>query len=383
MKKLKLFFVLGAILIAGAIFHSCQKETPDNLAQKGSKMVMGTYSDCNECIDLTETTVEYYEKTASQTVNWGTKATPFSKDVDIVYYNTEDNFVLKVLSTNGWSDLIIDEVSSWTNGPVAPDVYGEYIVPLPVGWQACDDYNFSLQVAGNGPQAVFTIEYKLIGVCCAGCPGTVTDIDNNVYNVVKIGDQCWMKENLRTSRYNNETPVQFAQDAEIWPNLTTPGYCWYHNFTESDKLTYGALYNWYAVNEGNLCPTGWHVPSDADWKILEMELGMTQAQADAPYVRGTDEGEKMKETGVTHWLSGNVATNSSGFTALGAGCRQTGGLFNLLFYQGMFWSTTEYIDEWEPQFSGAWTRSLYFGSKTVDRHAASYKAGYSVRCVKD
>lgn len=110
----------------------------------------------------------YFEKAYSQVVTWGGATThkpPNSKTVDVIVYNTESDFVIKVKSTNGWSDLVIDEVSSWTNGPVAPNTWGTYSYPLPSGWQACDAEAFELKVAGNGPQAEFNISYNLIGVC--------------------------------------------------------------------------------------------------------------------------------------------------------------------------------------------------------------------------
>ena len=118
---------------------------------------------------------------------------------------------------------------------------------------------------------------------------TVTDIDGNVYNTVKIGTQTWMVENLKTTRFNDGTAIPNVTDASAWNALTTPGYCWYDN-NEANKATYGALYNWYAVNTGKLAPASWHVATDADWKKLEMALGMTQAQEDATGNRGTDQG---------------------------------------------------------------------------------------------
>jgi uncharacterized protein (TIGR02145 family) len=384
MKNLKLFFVMGALIIAGAIFHSCQKEIPDSQAASGSKMVMGTYTDCTECIDLTADPVLYYEKTALQTVNWGTKTAPFSKNVDIIYYNTEDNFVIKVRSTNGWSDLIIDEVSSWTNGPIAPNVYGEYIVPLPVGWQACDDYNFTLQVAGNGPQAVFTIEYQLIGVCCAGCPGTVTDYDNNVYNVVKIGDQCWMAENLKTTHYRNGDPIDYIldNDATNWSSNTAGAYGFQDN-SETYKSTYGALYNTYAVfNNKGLCPTGWHVPSDQEWKTMEIAIGMAPTETDSwSSIRGTDEGYELRGA-LIPWTCSSVYGNDAwGFNALPAGYRNylDGGTASV-GYVANFWTTTP--DPWSPT-THITNRIINCDNVHIMRNGAPLNSGASVRCIKD
>ena len=116
---------------------------------------------------------------------------------------------------------------------------------------------------------------------------TVADIDGNIYNTVKIGNQAWMAENLKTTKYNNGTEIPLIVDKPAWEALMTGGYCWYNN-EDVNKNIYGALYNWYAVNTGNLCPIGWHVPSYNEWDIL------------AAYLGGVDiAGGKLKETELT------------------------------------------------------------------------------------
>ena len=138
----------------------------------------------------------------------------------------------------------------------------------------------------------------------APTPLTATDIDGNVYHTVTIGTQIWMVENLKTTRYNDGSPIPFVTDSSSWSNLTTPGYCWYNNDT-TNKNTYGALYNWFAVNTGKLAPTGWHVPTDDEWTTLTTYLGGESIA-----------GGKLKETGTTHWRTPNAgATNEIGFTA--------------------------------------------------------------------
>jgi uncharacterized protein (TIGR02145 family) len=140
--------------------------------------------------------------------------------------------------------------------------------------------------------------------------GTVTDIDGNSYNVIAIGNQVWMKENLKTTKYKNNIGIQNITDNAAWSGLTTGAYCWYDN-NITNKSIYGALYNWYTVNTGNLCPTGWHVPTDAEWTTLTTFLG------------GKDvAGSKLKEAGTVHWNSPNsYATNESGFTGIPGGFR--------------------------------------------------------------
>ena len=140
--------------------------------------------------------------------------------------------------------------------------------------------------------------------------GTVTDIDGNIYHTVTIGNQVWMKENLKTTKYKNATNIEYiGSDGLVWQLNTTGAYAWYNN-DSTWKYTYGALYNWSAVNSAKgLCPAGWHVPSDAEWTILTTYLGGANIA-----------GGKMKETSTLLWESPNTgATNKSGFTALPGG----------------------------------------------------------------
>jgi uncharacterized protein (TIGR02145 family) len=159
--------------------------------------------------------------------------------------------------------------------------------------------------------------------------GSFTDSrDGMTYKIVRIGSQIWMAENLKAIKYNDGKPIPFVKDATVWKNLTTPAYCWYDNDEATYNNPYGALYNWYIVNTGNLCPVGWHIPTESEWKKLELYLGMTQVQVDSAGDRGTI-ADKLKETGITHWnytstywnSSNTNATNESGFTALPGGYR--------------------------------------------------------------
>jgi uncharacterized protein (TIGR02145 family) len=196
---------------------------------------------------------------------------------------------------------------------------------------------------------------------------TVTDIDGNVYHTVKIGAQTWMVENLRTTRYNDGTAIPLVTDDTEWKKLTTPGYCWYDNDPATYGSTYGALYNWYAVNRGKLCPTGWHVATDAEWTRLTNYLG-----------GATVAGGKMKEAGLSHWESPNEgATNSSGFTALPGGSRYNDGSFYKLAYYAYFWSSSQGGAPY------AWDRSLYYYYENVDRYYVSKTRGFSCRCLQD
>ncbi|MCD4769606.1 MAG: fibrobacter succinogenes major paralogous domain-containing protein [Bacteroidales bacterium] len=219
----------------------------------------------------------------------------------------------------------------------------------------------------------------------------VKDYDGNKYEVVKIGNQIWMAENLKVTHYSNGDAIPLVEDVSAWDALeyTSKAYCYFDN-SATNRDTYGALYTWAAAMNGavsseanpsnvqGVCPTDWHLPSDAEWKELEMELGMSQVDADATDWRGTDEGGKLKEDGTTHWTSPNIgATNESGFTALPGGYRYDCGTFLYLGYHAFFWSTTEIVS------SHAWYRYLYNSNSDVGRYYDGKGCGFSVRCLKD
>jgi len=202
---------------------------------------------------------------------------------------------------------------------------------------------------------------------------TVTDLSGNGYNTVTIGTQTWMAENLKTTKYNDNSDILLVEDAEAWAGFSKPAYCWYDNEEANNKATYGALYNWYTVNTGKLCPTGWHVPTDSEWKTLEMYLGMTQQQADATEWRETDQGTQLKN--ISGWNSGENGTNTSGFSALPGGSRYYYGMFADIGYSGSWWSSIE------NDSNNAWFRSLsnFFGY--VNRYNSDKRNGFSVRCL--
>ncbi len=203
-------------------------------------------------------------------------------------------------------------------------------------------------------------------------PLNIIDADGNIYNVIRIGTQLWMKENLKTTKYNDGTNIPLVTDNTAWSNLTTPGYCWYNNDAGSYKNVYGALYNWYAVNTGKLCPVGWHVPSDNEWTILENYLGGWEVAGGKLKATGTI------EAGTGLWYSPNTgATNETGFTAVPGGYRSYGGYFNSFGYDGHWWSSTEYSS------SNAWYRLMNHMDSYSIRVSNHKPNGFSVRCVRD
>lgn len=195
---------------------------------------------------------------------------------------------------------------------------------------------------------------------------TVTDIDANVYKIVKIGYQVWMAENLRTTKYSDGTSIALVSDNAAWSSLGTAAYCWYDNNSGTYEDPYGKLYNWWAASSGKLCPTGWHVPSDAEWTVLIDN-----------YFGNNNAGGYLKEIGTTHWSTPNTgATNLSGFTALPGGARGDDADFGDFGSYGYFWSSTH-------DSNNGWSRYMDNHSTEVKRYSYYKKAGFSVRCVMD
>jgi len=194
------------------------------------------------------------------------------------------------------------------------------------------------------------------------------DIDGNVHNTVKIGDQWWMAENLKVTHYRNGDVIPIINDAEE-ETITSGAFSYYQN-NPSYADTYGGLYNWYAVNDSrNIAPEGWHVPSDAEWQTLVDYLGGNNVA-----------GGTMKEIGTTHWNSPNTgATNGSGFTALPGGYRffDIGDSFGNLGDDAYFWSSTEYDSH------NAWYRGLDCITTDVHWDYNDKQHWYSIRCVRD
>ncbi len=221
-----------------------------------------------------------------------------------------------------------------------------------------------------------------------GCPATVTDIDGNTYNTIQIGNQCWMRENLKTTTYRNGTAIPIVTNNTTWSNLTTGAYCWWDN-NIAWKNKYGALYNAFAVvNPNGLCPTGWHIPSFAEWNTLENSIS------------GPNKGDKLKScrqensplggpcltSDHPRWNASGIAwgTDYYQFTALPGGCRYQTGEFpgwssmNSIGQIARWWTSNEV--NWSHQ----WSRSIDFNNNNFTNYNGWYKQyGVSVRCVKD
>ena len=196
--------------------------------------------------------------------------------------------------------------------------------------------------------------------------GKIIDYDGNVYNTVIVGTQIWLKQNLNTTHYCNGDAIPNVTDITTWSHLATGAYCNYDN-NASNATIYGRLYNWYTVNTANLCPTGWHVPSDVEWTTLTTYLGGESIA-----------GGKLKEAGLNHWQNPNIAaTNETGFTALPSGLRGNNGNFNNIASSGYWWSSTE------NSISSASSWYIFHEYSNIGNDNSIEQMGFSVRCVKD
>jgi uncharacterized protein (TIGR02145 family) len=221
---------------------------------------------------------------------------------------------------------------------------------------------------------------------------TVSDIDGNTYNTVLIGAQCWTKENLKVTKYNDGTLIGDSTNS-TWGTAAIGARTGYvaTGVSSGDYVgTFGYLYNWYAVNDARkICPSGWHVPTDPEWTIMIQALDPSQAVNSGNVLtftgtQSTTAGTLMKSA-VTNtsvgvglgWNPGSPGTNTSGFTALPGGFRNSAGSFSLVRNYALFWSATE------DGSSYAWSRSPYSGSGDVDRDSGSKSFGASVRCLRD
>lgn len=238
------------------------------------------------------------------------------------------------------------------------------------------------------------------GVPCVVTPtftcgtSTITDIDNNSYNTIEIGSQCWTKENLKVTKYNDGTliPLDATQTSSsdgtslTWQNLDVGRYTIYANEPGLglNATNYGFLYNWYAAkgvvitgstSYKNLCPAGWHVPTDAEWSTLIQHIDNT-ALATTFGNQSTTAGTLMKENS-TLWTGSAPRTNTSGFTGRPGGYRDNFGSFEDVRFFTFFWSATD-----DGSSNGGF-RGLGFNNGNVSRNFANKSYGYSIRCLKD
>jgi uncharacterized protein (TIGR02145 family) len=212
-------------------------------------------------------------------------------------------------------------------------------------------------------------------------PPPVTDIDGNVYQTVRIGNQLWMAENLRVTHYNNGEPIPNLAGNEAWSNAKSDGFAWFDNDYQTWGEAYGALYNWYAVtHEAGLCPAGWVPAKEADW--VELAQYLDEDADPTSWPESLIAGGLLKSTRTypdddhPRWSEPNLgASDETGFSALPGGWRGSNGLFHAIGNTGYWWVATQ-------GGVGAWYRSMVHDNPALWRSAGTFSAGMSVRCIK-
>lgn len=244
---------------------------------------------------------------------------------------------------------------------------GEHGWAIPTNLAESSNYKVRITSTSNSSLYDYSNNYFTIYLAT----GWVTDIDDNLYQTRKIGDQWWMVTNLRVTHYRNGDPIPHKTSNNDWTSTSSGAYCVYDN-NSSNAYIYGNLYNWYALDDSRgIAPEGWHVPTDSEWQALVDYLGGSSVA-----------GGKMKTTGTIEggdglWHEPNTdATNESGFTAFPGGTRHDYGSFEYVGYYALFWSYTEYG-------SYSYYRQLYYDCTIVHSSFRDRRYGFSVRCVKD
>ena len=338
-------------------------------------------------------------KTRNALETWSKTAVPFYENT---YYNFSGAKQFPIVTTKQAQDLTL---TSTTSGGTIINNGGDSIIAKGICWstnpnptitlttktvQGGGSGNFSSTMNGlTGNTTYYVRAYATNSVGTAygnqikfikNTNIPLMDIDGNIYDTVVIGTQTWMKQNLKVANYRNGDPIPTGLTNAAWQVATTGAYAIY-NDAPANESVYGKLYNWYAVADPRgLCPTGWHVPSDAEWITLEASQGMLASDLYLTGGRGSAQnvGGKLKEIGLTLWASPNTgATNSSGFTGLPGGFRSPNGTYNGIGYNGFWWSAKQYSS------SDAFNHSLYYNNSFVGRGWFSKTYGCSVRCIKD
>ncbi|MFN8257507.1 MAG: fibrobacter succinogenes major paralogous domain-containing protein [Bacteroidales bacterium] len=273
--------------------------------------------------------------------------------------------------SDGWS-AITERGICWSTNPNPTIADNKLINGTGIG-------NYSVQLTGLTLNTMyffrayavnnFGIAYGDIVEFTTSSEG-VTDIDGNIYNIVTIGTQVWMKENLKTTKFKDGTSIPLVSDPGNWSSLYSSGFCWLNDDPNSFKNEFGGLYNWYAVNDTrNICPSGWHIPTEADFNELINYLGGYSVA-----------GGKMKESGTTLWTTPNIgATNESGFSALPASYRNIYGTYS----PGAFLKNTYFWTNSEQTSNSALYYTLGYNTESIISNSLEKQNGFSVRCIKN
>ncbi|HDZ40687.1 MAG TPA: PKD domain-containing protein, partial [Bacteroidetes bacterium] len=358
---------------------------------------LGTYESNLENLELN---TRYYVRAYATNANgiaYGNKINFLTDDGQVVL-NTSEVFNIgdesaqcnvEIVDDGGW--IIVERGICW-------DTSSTHIVPCQPIPYVGDEDSFTSNLTGLYELFKIYVRSYIInelGETYYGntvnfyTTGTVTDYDGNSYKAIRLGEQSWMAENLRSKHYYDGTPlVDGTGVGDIYEDITTKYYFYYNDNPGYLEDGYGLLYTWAAVMNGEtssdnipsgvqgVCPTGWHVPSDAEWKELEMYLGMSRLEADGESYRGTDEAFKMKTQ--YGWAEDGNGSNESGFSGLPAGNRNAYGSY---YSEGGrstgYWTSTSYDSEF------VWCRILAYCWDQISRGHTPQSQGLSIRCTKD
>lgn len=285
-----------------------------------------------------------------------------------------------------WSESINPELSDRRNNLGASTSFGEFSCIISDFSESTSYFLRAYVVVENTPyygnELTFTTGWS--------SKNSVKDVDGNLYKTVRIGNQTWMAQNLKVTRYADLQAIQNVKEHATWYDFSeqSKAYCYYDNEL-NNFYTYGALYTWAAASNGSdgsdlnpsgiqgVCPAGWHLPSDSEWKELEIHLGMNPEDADKEDWRGAGVGGRMKREGTAYWESPNSgANNESEFEALPGGYRHGSAEFLDLWTTTRFWTSSKYN-------SYGWFRGLDYDNSAINRSYDGLYNGHSVRCVKD
>jgi len=288
--------------------------------------------------------------------------------------NTENGIIVPKVNGNVFTAVLVPQTIVESTVFLNITVNGvEYYYSKGFTFESNKQYNFTVSVNKNSLSVVSNSvsEWTSDGnVYSTKEEAIIKDFEGNIYTTVKIGTQTWMAENLKTTKYNDGTAIPNVTDFDAWVSLTTPAYCWYNNSKTLYGNTYGGLYNWYSVNTGKICPTGWHIPNLAEVNTLINYLGGVEVA-----------GGKLKETGTSHWPNPNIASNESNFTALPGGFRANNAPF--LGFEGVrgegyWWTNSGSISF---GYSEVWVLQSPHDNISTQNDPVHY--GHSIRCLKD
>jgi uncharacterized protein (TIGR02145 family) len=371
----------ACIIICISLFSSCQEDFEAGLPLIDQETRTTLATDCrNDCFEPGNA---YPEKEYQTTLWWENRQ--FSKTVDLVIYNSGDSLFFRLKSSHeaAYVTIVLEGIMQTRfsrNIDLPANTWTFISFLLPEGWQSCDSIEAEVNVNGEGPAAVFNIHYHLVGIC--NNPSTVTDIDGNEYAVLKFGNQYWMAENLKVTRYRNGDPIPCDLEAMQW-NYTTEGatavndYWYYEDISNLDDVVavFGRHYNWFAVQDTRgLCPAGWHIPSDEEWDQLAAFL--------VNHFDGTTKdnlGLKLKST--TRWGydfdDDYNGTNEFGFNALPAGYIE--------FPHKISWDMAYYAGWWSSTAKNeaiAITRYISYSEDKLIKGVSPVQTGETVRCTR-